>query len=247
MLERGEGVPFPAPDLAARYWRMLADAGDAEAAEKVGLAIRQRKARPATPTEMVDRLSAAARQGRLDATLALAELDADSPAAGSATRAMDEALAAYRLAAAKVNDTADGIVRQRDAALLAQRLAARGVPFARTAEEQSAMASDFAGDGKSWALHVPARCSDGKTYDVRIVVWSWPRDYPPSDPQVQGLEKAYHCSIDAATADALHRLYLTARQKNQDFVDLVYSELDPMGQVMAKMSGGTVHAPAAGR
>jgi hypothetical protein len=201
----------------------------------------QGRLRPKSPTALVERLTAAADAGRTDAELALTSHYAASAALDERTRAMGMALDSYRAAAAKPTM----ILRQREAARIVEKLAAQGMAFTGTADEKAAMERDFPLTGKSWNLDVEVRCRDGKDHPYRLVIWSWARDYPPTDPQIEGLDEDYGCSVHADVANALHRLFATSREKNIDFVDLVYSELDPMGKVMASMKkgDGVIQAP----
>ena len=220
ILERGEGLPTPDISRAAKYWRELATTGDAEASEKVGLAIINRSIQPTDSAEAVARLMMAADKGRFNASLEYANLLHDSERSIANVRAGAKySLSAYRIAIAAPINTEDAwLLNQRSAFNRYRDFMKLGAENLMPPMEYSAASVDFPA-GSITKFTVPVLCGNEKT-PFDFYIWQWSRSYPQTDPQAEWLKQARRCIFPQEVIDSFRRLMAIAIEHKQDFPSL---------------------------
>lgn len=243
MLEtEAEGRPAD-HEAAAAHWRALADAADPEALARVGIAIEEKRIAPLSPTEMTDRLSAAAAAGRPDAMLALGRHHLAGEGPEQAALAAEQAWRAFQIFAATPIDEEFGwLMYQSNAAILLQRSIARGAGFPGTSEEHAALVRDFGLDQQRKRFMATALCGEIE-HPLHFYIWTWGRDYPQTDPQAEWLREARGCALKPDVVEAFGKIFAIARENNVNWPDLAAYALEAAATEAA--APASTAAPAA--
>ena len=220
MLEEGEELPSPNPERAALYWRSLANGGDPEAAEKVGLAINTQKIAPLTANELTERLKMAADKGRVVAAYDYAHLlKKRGNAPEDITQGAKYALLAYRLALAAPLDSEGGWpIYQWSAFWTYEHFIQAGAQNTMPIAEYNQAHADYT-TGRAKKFTVPIDCAGTKApFDVYI--WQWTRNYPQTDSQAEWLRQARGCTIPQDIIDSFRKIFSIAAENKVSFPEL---------------------------
>lgn len=220
LLDSGQGLQAADHEKAAVYWRELADAGDAEAAEKVGMAIHNGQVRPLGPDEMLQRLRAAANNGRqLAAFQYTVELKAGAPSREQVREGARYALMAYRLTNAAAADSDEGWPVYRWSSFrMYDDFVQAGAPNVMSDAEYRQARLDYQAGAKKYSMDIDCGGTPAK-FDIYL--WQWNRNYPSADPQGEWLRKARGCTFSDESLAAFRRLYELARADNASYPDFV--------------------------
>lgn len=236
ILEKGEGLAAPNLERAAMYWRSLANAGDPEAAEKVGLAILDKKVVPLDSSEVVNHLTMAASQNRFLSASRLAHLLKDRAAtAEDIQQAAKYALLAYQLAFSAPSDSEEAwLPYQWTSFRLYDGLVQKGAKNVMQMVAYNQALTDFPPkDGVKFT--VPIECGTTKDkFDVYI--WEWTRKYPQTDSQADWVRQVRGCTIPQETVESFRRIYSIALENKVSFPDLAKYAFDPKNEVAVKQS-----------
>jgi uncharacterized protein len=241
IMESGKGLAKPEPEIAERYWRLAADAGDSDA--QIELAERLRDHRMLIkaqddPREAVTLLQRAMSQGSPRAALDLARIYEK----GQFGEKRDVVMA-MKLAYHAIDLSVDADPRTPD-----------GDPFYEIAAGQllaamakSGEAVDNAGQPlltedeidrlehyygkvdpvtrrvKVERLHVTIHCDafPGFQYsDATIWIWDWGREEAPTEPQFRRIDRDTECS-EHQLRGTMIAVFGEAKRNNVSFVDLL--------------------------
>lgn len=206
---------------AADHWRTAAAAGDTDAALKLAVAIRDGQVAPRSGEEMMESFDAAARTGRADALLALAEIHLDRR---HFRDALDLAYRAYDVASAADIASENGWPPlQFLSASLIVKVVRQARTLPRSHREYETFRRDFAGAGFR-RFTVPATCA-GSKIAFSVYAWDWSRDTDMVTPQLEWLEKARGCSVPGGIAASFRSAFELARDRNVGYGDLIATTL----------------------
>jgi TPR repeat protein len=227
MLENGEGIAAADPERAAIQWRALADSGDVEAAEHVGLAIKAQQIAPLSSEELWNRLSTAAEGHRTLALIEAAHLlrtkNARTPE--QIQLGANYALAGYRAALKSPLNSEEGWpVYPWRAFSLFTYFTEAGAHNDMTAEEAQTAAADFSGPIRQFT--VPIDCA-GTKVPFQFYLWQWARSYPQSDTQFKWLRAARGCTVQESVITSFQKIYAIAAENNVNFPELAAEALNP--------------------
>lgn len=236
ILEKGEGLAAPNLERAAMYWRSLANAGDPEAAEKVGLAILDKKVVPLDSSEAVNHLTMAASKNRFVSADRLARLLKDRNAsAEDIQQAAKYALLAYQIAFSAPLDSEEAwLPYQWTSFRLYDALVQKGAKNVMQMAAYNQARADFPQkDGVMFT--VPIECGTTKE-KVNVYIWEWTREYPQTDSQADWVRQAKGCTFPQETVESFRRIYSIALENKVSFPDLARYAFDPKNQVAVKQS-----------
>lgn len=221
MLSTGEGISAPDWNAAAHHWRVLAEAGDADANWQIAEAIRRGDIESRRTNERLDALRRAERSDHRAAAYALAKLYKNGKeVVADSTKAARYAYRAYDLSRnAKPDEEASWLLYERAAARILLALDDENLLEPRNIHEIRNLRGDF-GDGKMKRFEVPFQCGDQGIIDISIYVWNWEREYTPTDPQFDFAKQVNGCKIPENASDSFQRLFQLARKNDVSFKDL---------------------------
>jgi TPR repeat protein len=246
MMEEGNGLPNPQPEIAERYWRLAAHGGDGYA--QVELAERLRSGFLLTKEEhgsgeAVTHLRRAMSQGLPRAALILAQIyrNGELGEERDPHRAMEFAYQAIELAKLADPTTREGNpFYEIAAAHLLVEMAKNGeIIDAADAfnEHEIERLTRFYGvvdaetrQVKIRRLNVPVRCAvldrQGKElmgWDIYewIWVWDWGRAESPTELQFRNIERETSCSHNETLRRTLIEVFEQARKTKLPFADLI--------------------------
>ncbi|MBO0902601.1 DUF2610 domain-containing protein [Jiella sonneratiae] len=206
---------------AADHWREAARGGDAEAAFKLAIALRDGQIEANSEHEMMDSFDAAARTGRADALIALARIHLQRR---HNRDALDLAYRAYDIASKAPIDSENGwLPLQFISASLVVKIVRQARLLPRSQREFDGFRNDFSDFGFR-RFTVPATC-DGETRPFSIYAWDWSRDHDMVGPQLEWLAKARGCKVPAGIAEDFGKAFADARKRNVGYADLILSTL----------------------
>ena len=242
MLERGEGVPTPNIAGAAKYRRSLADEGNAEASEKLGLAIIANSVVGNSPDEAIQRLLMAADKGRFSASAEYAKhLYSLSRTPDNISNGAKYALSAYRIAATAGIDTEDGWLTNQMYAFGTYRDFIRlGAKNLMPEQEYKKALQDFPPEDMV-RFTIPIDCAGAKS-DFFVYVWQWSRNYPQTDPQIAWLKQARGCDVSQEVTESFRRVYAISVKEGVNFPNLAkyaYSDEAPPASTVNQAGSST--------
>lgn len=250
LLDDGEGLPKPEPELAERYWRLAAYGGDVEAQFVFGEKLKNGNvlARPENGVqEALQLLERAMAQGSAPAALKLAETyrngDLDQPR--DPVKAIEFAFRAIALATQTPPLEWDGSPFYEIAAghLLAEMarggeaVDSRGRPL--LSEEEIVRIEIFYGKPDAESRKVKTRrvvvpfnlCTDLNNrinrFNISVWVWDWGRPISPTELQIQQQEHVYSffCTNNTAERATLIASFEMAKKTKIAFADLLDQQI----------------------
>ncbi|MEI9914989.1 MAG: DUF2610 domain-containing protein [Methylovirgula sp.] len=243
MMERGDGLPIPAPEIAARYYRLAAHGGYEDA--EIDLAERLRSGRILTnpengANEAVDLLERALSQGSTRAAAYLAEIyrNGEFGYEKNPLKAMQYAYKAIDLSVQADPATEDGDpFFEIDAGILLAEMAVTGQ--ANDINDKPLLNDDEVARLQKYygtvnpdvrkvevrKLEVPLGCAGGYTRPGDIWVWDWGRKEAPTEPQFRSIERQTSCYDNETLRRTLAASFLLARKTKVPFADLIYQQI----------------------
>ncbi|MGO9007296.1 MAG: DUF2610 domain-containing protein [Beijerinckiaceae bacterium] len=266
MMEKGQGLPNQQPEIAERYWRLAAYAGDEDA--EVEFADRLRLGsvlvKPENGSEeAVKLLQRAVSQASARAALQLARIYRDGVLgeAKDPIKAMQYAYLAIKLSTEANPTTDDGNpFREFAAGILIAEMVRSGE--ATGPDGQQLLTKDqiehldkFYGkvdpetkQVKVRRLDVPLHCYVDKDnvadYNDRweyIWVWDWGREESPTEPQFRSLEQETSCQYNGRLRGTLTASFALSRKNNVPFADLIDQQIKTAQASNDTNSGMTRH------
>ena len=242
MMESGDGLPNPQPDIAARYYRIAANSGNEDAeielAEKL-LASRLRSQPENGSDETATMLRRAFSQGSARAALRLAQMYREGgPGVEKDPRmAIAYAYKAIDLSVKADPTKPDGSPYYEFAAgiLLAEMATnneaqdVNGHPLLNPDEVARLQKYYGAIDPETHRvkvrlLEVPLNCW-GWTIWKRVWVWDWGRKKSPTEPQFRNLERDTSCFNNDVMRRTLSASFELAKKDNVPFADLIDQQI----------------------
>jgi len=257
ILEKGDGLPGPQPEIAQRYWRLAANHGNAfaqvEFADKLrnGLLLVKEEY---GESEVVTMLTRAMSQGSAHAAVALAqiyrkgELGEDK----NPIKAMELAYHAVDLAVLADPTTLDGNpYYEFNAAHLLVEMAkggeaadALGRPLL-TPEEVDRLERYYGAvdpttkQVKLRGFKMPIYCDADEEwfFPEQIWVWDWGRSEAPTEFQIRYFERLRECTYNTNLRATLIDLYSQAKKSKVAFADLLAQRIQTLeGQIIKSQS-----------
>ncbi len=243
MMEAGDGLPIPQPEIAARYYRLAAHGGFEDA--EIDLAERLRSGRILTSpengaNEAVDLLRRALSQGSARAATYLAEIyrNGEFGVTKDPLKAMQYAYQAIKLSAEADPTTEDGNpFFEADAGILLAEMAVNGQANDINGrplldEDEVDRLQKFYGTinpdiGKVEVrkLEVPLGCNGYYSRHATLWVWDWGRRVSPTEPQFRSIERQTGCYANVTLRRTLAASFLLAKKTKVPFADLLYQQI----------------------
>ncbi|QAY95600.1 hypothetical protein CWB41_07485 [Methylovirgula ligni] len=243
MMEAGDGLPIPQPEIAARYYRLAAHGGFEDA--EIDLAERLRSGRILTSpengaNEAVDLLRRALSQGSARGATYLAEIyrNGEFGVMKDPLKAMQYAYQAIKLSAEADPTTEDGNpFFEADAGILLAEMAVNGQANDINGrplldEDEVDRLQKFYGTinpdiGKVEVrkLEVPLGCNGYYSRHATLWVWDWGRRVSPTEPQFRSIERQTGCYDNATLRRTLIASFLLAKKTKVPFADLIYQQI----------------------
>jgi len=261
IMERGEGLPNPQPEIAARYWRLAAHGGDAYA--QVQFAERLRRGfllikQEYGENEVISLLERAMSQGSAQAAVALAQVyrNGELGVQKNTVQAMKLAYHAIDLAVQTDPMSDEGNPYYEinaahllvDMAMNGEAVDASGRPLL-TPEEIDRLQHFYGAVDPATKevnirrLNVPMLCGlwiNTKTRQLffgdpvrhfEIWVWDWGRTEAPTELQIRYIERRDACHNQDLQA-TLEDVYGQAKKSKVAFADLLYQKIQTLqGQI----------------
>ena len=243
MMERGDGLPIPQPEIAARYYRLAAHGGFEDA--EIDLAERLRSGRILTnpengANEAVDLLERALSQGSARAATYLAEIyrNGEFGHEKNPLKAMQYAYRAINLSVEADPATEDGDpFFEIDAGILLAEMAVTGE--ANDINGKPLLNDDEIGRLQKYygtvnpdvrkvevrKLEVPLGCAGEYTRLGNVWVWDWGRRELPTEPQFRSIERQTGCYDNQTLRRTLAASFLLAKKTKVPFADLIYQQI----------------------
>ena len=243
MMERGDGLPIPQPEIAARYYRLAAHGGFEDA--EIDLAERLRSGRILTnpengANEAVDLLERALSQGSARAATYLAEIyrNGEFGHEKNPLKAMQYAYRAINLSVEADPATEDGDpFFEIDAGILLAEMAVTGE--ANDINGKPLLNDDEIGRLQKYygtvnpdvrkvevrKLEVPLGCAGEYTRLGNVWVWDWGRRESPTEPQFRSIERQTGCYDNQTLRRTLAASFLLAKKTKVPFADLIYQQI----------------------
>jgi TPR repeat protein len=261
IMEHGEGLPNPQPEIATRYWRLAAHGGDAHAQVEFAELLRHRFLQIKQEygeNEVISLFEHAMSQGSAQAAVALAQVyrNGELGVQKDAIQAMKLAYHAIDLAvkADPMSDDGNPYYEINAAHLLVgmamngEAVDASGRPLL-TPEEIDRLQHFYGAVDPATKevnvrrLNVPMRCGlwiNNKTrklffgdpvFHFDIWVWDWGRTEAPTELQIRDIERRYGCHNQDLQA-TLEDVYGQAKKSKVAFADLLYQKIQTLqGQI----------------
>jgi TPR repeat protein len=243
MMERGDGLPIPQPEIAARYYRLAAHGGFEDA--EIDLAERLRSGRILTnpengANEAVDLLERALSQGSARAATYLAEIyrNGEFGHEKNPLKAMQYAYRAINLSVEADPATEDGDpFFEIDAGILLAEMAVigeandiNGKPLLNDDEigrlqKYYGMVNPDVRKVEVRKLEVPLGCAGEYTRLGNVWVWDWGRKESPTEPQFRSIERQTGCYDNQTLRRTLAASFLLAKKTKVPFADLIYQQI----------------------
>jgi hypothetical protein len=244
LMEKGNGLPNPQPEISERYYRLAAKGGNENAEIDFADRLRLGKVlvKPENGSEeVIDLLQRALSQGSARAArrLALIYRSGELGEPKSQAKAMSYAYRAIHLATLTDPTSDDGNpMNEIEAGILLSEMAANheaedinGNPLL-TKDEVDRLERFY---GKVdpvtkkvriRRLEVPVVCGGGGfTRQEPIWVWDWGRNESPTEPQFRAIEHEGFCIVDPVLRATLIASYQTAKKSNVAFADLIQQQI----------------------
>ncbi|TFF27392.1 DUF2610 domain-containing protein [Jiella endophytica] len=220
---------------AAEHWRAATEAGDADAALKLAIAIRDGQVEPRSPEEMMESFDAAARTGRADALVALAQIHYERR---HYRDALDLAYRAYDIASGAGIDTENGwLPLQFLSASLVVKVVRQARMLPRSQAEYEMFRQDYPAEGfRRFTIRVT--CGEAEI-PFSLYAWNWTRDHDMVNPQLEWLEKARHCKVPADIGKNFSSAFAAARKRDVGFAELIVTTLKGARKETADLAGDT--------
>jgi uncharacterized protein len=252
MMERGNGLPGPQPEIAEKYYRLAAHGGDEDAEFELARRLRAgvMLAKPENgDSEALDLLRRALSHGSARAAEALAEIyrNGELGVAKDPVKAIQYSFQAIRLSVLADPTLRDGDpFYEIEAGILIAEMASNnqavdvnGHPLLKPDELDRLQKFYGKIDAaarrvKVRSFEVPLNCIDPKVYGsnmgwfVRrpLWVWDWGRQEAPTESQFRSLERETECSFNDVLRQTLVAAFEAARKNNVAFADLVEEEVN---------------------
>jgi TPR repeat protein/uncharacterized caspase-like protein len=243
MMERGDGLPIPQPEIAARYYRLAAHGGFEDA--EIDLAERLRSGRILTnpengANEAVDLLERALSQGSARAATYLAEIyrNGEFGHEKNPLKAMQYAYRAINLSVEADPATEDGDpFFEIDAGILLAEMAVtgeandiNGKPLLNDDEIERLQkyygtVNPDVRKVEVRKLEVPLGCAGEYTRLGNVWVWDWGRKESPTEPQFRSIERQTGCYDNQTLRRTLAASFLLAKKTKVPFADLIYQQI----------------------
>jgi hypothetical protein len=244
MMESGQGLPNPQPEIAERYYRLAAYAGNEDA--EIDFAEKLRLGRVLVKSENgvdegVKLLERAESQGAARAALQLANIYRS----GQFDKDKDPILAMkYAYRAVKFSTMSDPTTRDGNAfyeiaaGILLAEMARNGEAVDTNGrqlltkdeidrlERFYGKVDEATKQVKVRRLFVPLNCA-GYLYSrhVFIWVWDWGRVESPTEPQFRSQERETGCANNKDLRDTLSATFATAKKNGVAFADLIDQQI----------------------
>ena len=243
MMERGDGLPIPQPEIAARYYRLAAHGGFEDA--EIDLAERLRSGRILTnpengANEAVDLLQRALSQGSARAATYLAEIYRNGEFGNEKNplKAMQYAYQGIKLSVEADPATEDGDpFFEIDAGILLAEMAVtgeandiNGKPLLNDDEIERLQkyygtVNPDVRKVEVRKLEVPLGCAGEYTRLGNVWVWDWGRKELPTEPQFRSIERQTGCYDNQTLRRTLAASFLLAKKTKVPFADLIYQQI----------------------
>lgn len=244
IMDRGDGLPNPQPEIAERYWRLAAYGGNEEAEISFADRLRVHRVlvRPENDSaEAIKLLQRALSQGSVRAAWQLAKIyrngDLDQPK--DPILAMKYAYLAIKLATETDPTSDDGNpVNEFAAGILLAEMARSGEATALDGrplltKDEIDRLEKFYGKVDPVTKQVKVRrltvALDCRFYTRArpVWVWDWGRNESPTEPQFRSFERQQlACSKNAELRDTLSASFATSRKNNVAFADLIDQQIN---------------------
>ncbi|MGO9327126.1 MAG: caspase family protein [Steroidobacteraceae bacterium] len=252
LLEDGEGLPSPKPEIAERYWRLAAHGGDAFA--EVQFADRLRRGfllvkEEYGQQEIISLLEHALSQGSAQAAVALAQIyrNGELGVDKNALKAMKYAYRAIDLDVLADPTTFEGNpYYEMNAAQLLVEMARNGEAVDAAGrpllspnevdrlEHYYGTVDPVTKRVKIRRLTIPIYCTKNAEethslfYAPEIWVWDWGRSEPPTEFQIRDFERKYDCPYNTRLRATLIDVYQQAKKDKVAFADLLYQKIQTL-------------------
>jgi TPR repeat protein len=259
MMERGDGLPIPQPEIAARYYRLAAHGGFEDA--EIDLAERLRSGRILTnpengANEAVDLLDRAFSQGSARAATYLAEIyrNGEFDRQKDPLKAMQYAYQAIKLSVDADPTTEDGDpFFEIDAGILLAEMGVNGQ--ANDINGKPLLSQDeidrlqkFYGTVNPDVrkvevrkLEVPLGCAGEYSQYGNVWVWDWGRREAPTEPQFRSIERQTNCYDNETLRRTLIASFLLAKKTKVPFADLIYQQIKEARETVDSDTGSRRH------
>ena len=243
MMDDGDGLPGPQPEIAERYYRLAAHGGDSEAEITLAERLINGKAitRPENgEREAIDLLIRAMNQGSAQAALDLARVYREGQVGQKkdAVKAMQYAYRAIDLSTKlEPIEQSGNAFYEINAGILLSEMAVNGeaVDSATNSDllthDEVDRLEHFYGTVNASAhrvlirqLKIPLNCGS-YTIDQYLWVWDWGRSESPTEPQFRTLEQKTQCYNNFQLRSALSNAFVAAKQGKLPFADLISTRI----------------------
>jgi TPR repeat protein/uncharacterized protein (UPF0335 family) len=248
IIERGDGLPAPQPEIAQRYWRLAANHGDAfaqvEFADKLrnGLLLVKEEYGQG---EVVTMLTRAMSQGSAHAAVALAHIyrNGELGEEKNPLKAMELAYHAIDLAVLADPTTLDGNPYYEysaghllvEMAKSGEAVDAMGRPLL-TPEEIDRLERYYGTvdpttkQVKVRAFKMPIFCDADEYwfFPEQVWVWDWGRSEAPTEFQIRYYERLHGCSYNVNLRATLIDVYSQAKKSKVAFADLLAQRIQTL-------------------
>jgi TPR repeat protein len=248
IMERGDGLPNPQPEISERYWRLAAHHGDAfaqvEFADKLrnGLLLIKEEY---GADEAVTLLRQAMSQGSAHAAVALAEIyrQGELGEDKNLIKALEFAYHAIDLAVLADPTALDGDPYYEfkaghilvEMAKNGEAVDAQGRPLL-TPEEIDRLQHYYGAvdtatkQVKVRGFKMPIFCEASETwyFPKQVWVWDWGRSEAPTEFQIRYLERVTNCPYNADLRATLLDVYSQAKKSNVAFADLLTQKMQTL-------------------
>ena len=206
---------------AADHWREAAAAGDSDAAFKLAIAIRDSQVEARSAAEMMESFDAAARTGRADALIAIAEVHLQHR---DYRDALNLAYRAYDISSKAGLGSENGwLPLQFLSASLVVKIVRQARTLPRSQREFNMFRQDYDTAGLR-ELTVPATCG-GTDAPLTVYAWNWSRDTDMVTPQLEWLKEKRGCEVPVGIAASFKNAFDTARRRDVGYSDLILTTL----------------------
>ena len=244
MMEAGDGLPGPQPEIAERYYRLAAHGGESHAEITLAQRLISGKAitRPENgENEAINLLTRAMNQGSAEAALELARVYREGRInqPKDTQKAMQYAYRAIDLATKSDPTQVTGNpFFEFDAGIILSEMAAGGEAV-DPANQSDLLTHDevdrlqrYYGTVDKNSKTVPVRqlsapldCGWSKTYPF-VWVWDWQRAEAPTEPQIRSLEQQTGCYNNDVLRGALTNAYAESRKSGAPFALLLEKRIE---------------------
>ena len=252
IMDAGDGLPTPRPEIAERYWRLAAHGGEAYA--EVQFADRLRRGfllvkEEYGQQEIISLLDHALSQGSAQAAVALAQIyrNGELGVDKNPLEAMKYAYRAIDLAVLADPTTLEGNpYYEINAAQLILEMAKNGEAVDTQGhplltpdeidrlERYYGVVDPVTKHVKIRRLTIPIYCNKNAEdtgsvdHPSQIWVWDWGRSEPPTEFQIRNFERKYGCPYNTRLRATLIDVYDQAKKDKVAFADLLYQKIQTL-------------------